>query len=260
MIPSVPGSSVHSSSSPNAANYGSAEFNTISIAKITAIRKVLELGYNVLFSDVDIAWNKNPVPFLPTDVDLVIQSNSGSNLFEIGSEANTGFYFLKSNSRSTTLLNETLHRTRGGPGLDDQIHFGNVLREWRVSGKAMFIMEGQTAPWVYNNDRPFTFRVLHPYRFQTGQVAQALFGKQVESPYDGKEQDIILVHANYMIGHTSKVNFFKSHGLWNVNDAKFKRNLRLWNLKKKTHAEKKNQRQNISSQSALQQLEPVCMV
>jgi hypothetical protein len=195
----------------------------------------------------------------PTDVDLVIQSNSGSNLFEIGSEANTGFYFLKSNSRSIALLNETIHRARGGPGLDDQIHFGNVLREWRVSGKAMFIVEGQTAPWVYNNERPFTFRVLHPYRFQTGQVAAALFGKQLEPPYDGKEQDIILVHANYMVGHTSKVNFFKSHGLWNVNDAKFKRNLRLWNLKKKTHAEKENQRQNITSQSALQQLEPVCV-
>jgi hypothetical protein len=249
-IPSISGSLIHPISTQNAENFRTTGFNAISIAKMIAVRVVLELGYNVLFSDVDIAWNENPVPFLPADVDLAIQSNSGTNVFPLNHEPNTGFYFLRSNDRSMALLDDTIDRARKDPSIDDQTHFGNALRDWRVSKKAIFIMEGMTAPWAYHGYRPFTFRLLRPYCFQSGQVASASYAQKVEPPQDGKEQNIILVHANYMVGHDTKVNFLKSHGLWNLNDQKFLSYLARLESKDKMNKEQQHQGQQISYELA----------
>jgi hypothetical protein len=250
---------IHPVSTEHAKNFRTAEFNAISIAKIIATRIVLELGYNVLFSDVDIAWKKNPMPFLSADVDLVIQSNSGENVFPLSHEANTGFYFLRSNDRSIALLDETINRALKGPSRDDQTHFGNALRDWRISKKAVFIMEGMTAPWVYHGYRPFTFRILHPYRFQSGKVARASYAQKVEPPHDGKEQDIIIVHANYMVGHNSKVRFLKSHDLWDLNDHRFLTYRALWKSKDKTNKKQQKQDRQIRDQSTLDTLAQVCV-
>ncbi len=258
-IPSISGSLIHPISTQKAENFRSAEFNAISIAKVIAARMVLELGYNVLFSDVDIAWKKNPVPFLPVDVDLVIQSNSGTNVFPLSDEPNTGFYFLRSNDRSMTLLDETIDRARKDPSIDDQTHFGNALRDWRVSKKAIFIMEGMAAPWVYHGHRSFTFRVLHPYWFQSGQVASAWYAQKIEPPHDGKEENIILVHANYIVGHDSKVSFLKSHDLWDLNDQRFQTYLARWKSKGKMNKLQQNQGRRVSYQSALDRLVYVCV-
>ena len=258
-IPSMSGSLIHAASSHNAQNFHSAGFNAISIAKIIAARIVLELGYNVLFSDVDTAWNKSPVSFLSADVDLTIQSNSGSNLSPSDDEPNTGFYFLKSNDRSMAFLDETIDRARKNPALDDQTHFGHVLRDWRTSRKAVFIMEGMPSPWVYHGYRPFTFRLLHPYLFQTGQVAKASYAQKVEPPYDGKEQNIILVHANYLVGHSSKVSFLKSHNLWNLNDQRFSTYLTQWNSKGIRDPQNENEDQQSSYQLALKELANMCI-
>jgi hypothetical protein len=258
-IPSISGSLIHPVSAEDAKNFRTAEFNAISIAKIVAARMVLESGYNVLFSDVDIAWKKSPVPFLPTDVDLAIQSNTGENVFSLEHEPNTGFYFLRSNDRSIALLNETIKRGREDPMIDDQTHFANALRDWRVSKKAMFLMEGMTAPWAYHGNRPLLFRLLHPYRFQTGQVAMAWYAHKVEPPLDSKEQDIIIVHANWMVGHDSKVQFLKSHDLWDLNDQKFLTYLALWKSMDKTNKTQQKQDRQISYQSALDTLAEVCV-
>jgi hypothetical protein len=258
-IPSISGSLLHPISTQNAENFRSAGFNAISIAKIIAARVMLELGYNVLFSDVDIAWKKNPVPFLSVDVDLVIQSNTGKKVFPLSDESNTGFYFIRSNDRSMALLDDTIDRARKDPSIDDQTHFGNALRNWRVSNKAIFLMEGMTTPWVYYEYRPFTFRLLNPYWFQTGQVASALYAQKVRLPHNVKEQDIVLVHANYMVGHSSKVHFLKSHDLWDLNDERFQTYLADWKSTNETNKEQQNQDRQISYQSALNGLKHVCV-
>ena len=250
-IPSISGSLIHPVSTENSENFRSPGFNAISIAKIIAARIVLELGYNILFSDVDIGWKKNPLSYLSSDVDLIIQSNSGTNLFLLKDEPNTGFYFLRSNDRSMALLDETIDRARLDPKIDDQTHFGDVLRDWRKSKKAFFIMEGTTAPWVYNDNRPFTFRILHPYLFQSGQVAS--FYRKLEPPNGGNDQDIVLIHANYMTGHHTKVDFLKSRHLWDLNDELFLTYLNRWKSNNS-----KNTKSSVSHQLALAQLTHIC--
>ena len=257
-IPSVSGSLIHPVSTGNTAKFRTGGFNQISIAKIIAARIVLELGYNVFFSDVDIGWKKNPLPYLSSDVDLVIQSNSGTNLFLLEDEPNTGFYFLKSNDRSIALLDETIDQSRMNPSLDDQTHFGNVLRNWRRTKKAFLIMEGMAVPSVNNDYRPFTFRILRPYLFQTGQVTSFL--QKIESKGDRKDEDVVILHANFMVGHHKKIKFLKSHQLWNLNDLKFRIFLIQWKLNNRKHKEEKSSKSSINYKLALEQLTLFCTV
>ena len=257
-IPSVSGSVIHRVSTENDQTFRSTEFNQISIAKMIATRIVLELGYNVLFSDVDIAWKKNPMPFLAADVDLTIQSNSGTNIFStIIGEPNTGFYFIKSNDRSMALLDHTIKRARDDPSLDDQSHFGSVLQEWHRSRKAIFMMEGMSTPWIYHGYRPFTFRLLHPYLFQTGQVA--FHPQKLDPPGDRKDQDIVLVHANFMVGHSSKVDFFKQHALWHLKDQQFIDYLVQWKSNNTTNKQQNDEHPQMNYQLALDTLSHVCV-
>ena len=255
-IPSISGSLIHPVSTENAESFRSPGFNAISIAKVIAARIVLELGYNILFSDVDIGWKKNPLSYLSSDVDLIIQSNSGTNLFLLKDEPNTGFYFLRSNDRSMALLDETIDRARMDSNIDDQTHFGDVLRDWRKSKKAFFIMEGTTAPWVYNDYRPFTFRILHPYLFQPGHVASDI--QNVQPPNDEIHQDIVLIHANYRVGHDNKVNFLKLHHFWNLNDQVFLTYLNRWKSNNFKDKQQKNRNSLINYKLALFQLTYLC--
>lgn len=258
-IPSIAGNLMHPISTGRAQKFRSAGFNAISIAKIIAVRIVLELGYNVLFSDVDIAWKKNPISFLSADVDLLIQSNSEKNIFLLDDEPNTGFYFLRSNDRSMALLDDTIDRASKDPRIDDQTHFANALRDWRLSKKAILIMEEKTPPWIYNSYRPFTFKVLDLYQFQNGKVAHKWYSKKITSPDNIKEQDIVLVHANFMFGHRSKKTFLKTHHLWDVNDKTFLGIYSRWKLKSRTKTEIQKQDGEINYQSALDTLRQVCV-
>jgi hypothetical protein len=65
------------------------EFNYISKMKLQAVRTILKLGYDVLFSDVDIGLLSDPLLHIPTDVDLSIQANEGTTSME-QQEPNTG--------------------------------------------------------------------------------------------------------------------------------------------------------------------------
>ena len=44
--------------------FRSAEFNVITATKKEAVHNILELGYNVLFSDTDVAMIRDPVPYM----------------------------------------------------------------------------------------------------------------------------------------------------------------------------------------------------
>ena len=69
-------------------------FNLIGCRKIEAVYGALKLGYDVIFSDVDIAWIRDPIDhvFIP-GVDYVHSSNNGCNkkwMFNDTMEGNTG--------------------------------------------------------------------------------------------------------------------------------------------------------------------------
>lgn len=61
-----------------ASGFGGINFNLISCRKIEAVYGALELGYDVIFSDVDIAIIRDPIKFLfYPDIDYVHSQNIG---------------------------------------------------------------------------------------------------------------------------------------------------------------------------------------
>ena len=51
----------------DAKRYGDATFGAIMLAKVLCVHLVNDLGYDLLFQDVDVIWYKNPFDFFRSD-------------------------------------------------------------------------------------------------------------------------------------------------------------------------------------------------
>jgi hypothetical protein len=87
------------------ATFGGGQFNLIGCRKIEAVAAALALGYDVIFSDVDIVIMRDPLKYLFFNgIDYVHSQNlhCGSKVkwrFEQKErDGNTGFYAVKSNN------------------------------------------------------------------------------------------------------------------------------------------------------------------
>eukprot|EP01036_Dinobryon_divergens_P028204 gene28204-37108_t len=90
--------------------FRSKQFNLITARKKEAVHDILKLGYNVLFSDTDVAMIRDPLPYmLWENVDYVHSLNYWCNVGEKWDfhkskvEGNTGFYFVRSNNNTVQL-------------------------------------------------------------------------------------------------------------------------------------------------------------
>ena len=61
---------------------------------------------NFLFSELDVFWSKNPLPFIPVDVDLAISAHSYSE------ESNLGFWFSRATEKTRLLYRKATFATR----------------------------------------------------------------------------------------------------------------------------------------------------
>jgi Nucleotide-diphospho-sugar transferase len=115
--------------------FRSKQFNLITARKKEAVHDILVLGYDVLFSDTDVAIVRNPLPYLIwRNVDYVHSLNAWCQEKETWDfrrskeEGNTGFYFVRSNNRTIKLWADAYAAMPKFPGLDDQAVFWNVIR------------------------------------------------------------------------------------------------------------------------------------
>jgi len=87
-----------------AKRYGDSIFNAIMMAKVYCVHLVLSCGYNVLFQDVDVIWNKNPVSFLESkelqEWDMMFQDDGSRQSRFAPYSPNSGFYFVRNNQKT----------------------------------------------------------------------------------------------------------------------------------------------------------------
>ncbi len=57
------GSRFNASAGSNTSNFMAGEFNTILHMTVKCIHGILSEGYNVFFTDVDVAWLRDPIPY-----------------------------------------------------------------------------------------------------------------------------------------------------------------------------------------------------
>lgn len=92
----------------------------------------LRLGYDVIFSDVDIALVSDPIRYLFYEgVDYVHSSNEGCQRkwhFNMTMEGNTGFYSIKSNPKTIRTMDLAFKACSQTTKYDDQTMFWLILR------------------------------------------------------------------------------------------------------------------------------------
>ena len=91
----------HYSTFNEALNYHSDDFKRTVRIKIKIVTAALMLGFQTLFTAVDVVFLRDPVPFLPTNADLAIQDDMGSGL-------NSGFLLVRPTYGGVNLMQRTL--------------------------------------------------------------------------------------------------------------------------------------------------------
>ena len=138
------------------------------------LRKI-SLGYNLIYTDIDTVWMKDPRPFLTGNHDLWASLDGKSYYC-------TGFIACKASSKTISFLkkwNNTLSKSNqlNQPLFNKLIHNSSISHS------------------------PLSSRL-----FPSGN----LYFKGNKS-----NTDVVVIHNNYIIGHDQKVKRFKKYGLWN---------------------------------------------
>jgi len=95
--------------------YGDDTFGLMMMAKVISVQLVNELGYDLLFQDVDVVWYKDPVNYFSTlgpplaNFDVYFQDDGSRQERYAPYSANSGFYFVRSNDRTQLLFRRMLY-------------------------------------------------------------------------------------------------------------------------------------------------------
>jgi hypothetical protein len=84
------------------------------MAKVICVQMVSMLGFNFLFQDVDIVWYKHPLEYFENnqsigDFDIYFQDDGAHTQRYAPYAANSGFYYVKHNTRTQFFLTSLLH-------------------------------------------------------------------------------------------------------------------------------------------------------
>ena len=112
-------------------DFGTTAFRALTKLKSQQVLRILELGYSVLWSDVDIFWKRNPLPELLSsmgDAHIAIQSNAPP--VEAPSNGmrriNSGFYFARHSDATMAAFRQIVAHAQSTT-LSEQPSFYTVL-------------------------------------------------------------------------------------------------------------------------------------
>ncbi|XP_003567411.3 uncharacterized protein At4g15970 [Brachypodium distachyon] len=114
----------------SAAQFMSKEYLDLVWTKLSLQRRVLELGYNFLFTDTDMIVLRNPFRHITVHADMSVSCDSFSaTRAPLDNRVNTGFYYMKATNRSMELLRYWQAARTRFPGDHDQGVFYNIKHE-----------------------------------------------------------------------------------------------------------------------------------
>lgn len=205
-------------------------FQKLSLGKFTSVQEVIRKGYDVLFSDPDVAIIRDPLSrvILP-GVDYAHSVNvkcqfTSSWKFGVakGGEGNTGFYFLRSNPNTIKLYSTFLTQSVASPSdVDDQTLFWNYLfrlhRSTINSEGAPLRIEPQNSCDVPVVNKKLTSVYSCPLDFC--EFASGILGSDralnlTMAKLLQQQKDLFTAHANFMIGNAKKQERLSALGFW----------------------------------------------
>ncbi|KAL1546524.1 hypothetical protein AAHA92_23110 [Salvia divinorum] len=95
--------------------------------------QVLNKGYSFIFTDIDILWLRNPFTRLVTNADESMDLQISTDEFDDDASStririNTGFYFIKSNNKTTSLFQRWYDTRTNSGGVKEQDVLQNLVR------------------------------------------------------------------------------------------------------------------------------------
>ncbi|KAH7301403.1 hypothetical protein KP509_23G024300 [Ceratopteris richardii] len=190
--------------------FGSQGFCNFTSRRPRHLLSVLELGYSVLYNDVDMVWVKDPFPYFKEHYDIyftddmnVVKGDGHSQ--EVAALDRDGLTYI-----CTCML--FIRPTTGGK---------LIIKEW--------IKEIEAQQWSASNranDQPAFNRALN----KTSSSVKGYLLPQVAFPCGGlyfgnggwrtkTEGRHAIIHNNYIVGFDSKLKRFREFGLWYVDDG-----------------------------------------
>ena len=166
--------------------YNSKEYNNLVSTRPSHILRHLDQNKNVLYTDMDIVWLKNPLNHLEKCIDFVAQIDNDSWCGYTPYYC-TGFMAFRPTSSSKRLVSRWNQILQQYPQLDQPV-FNHVVKELNTNIKHLglntrLFPNGKQFFELYNNDQ---------------------------------KKDVVVVHNNYIIGKDKKIERFKREDLWRV--------------------------------------------
>lgn len=176
--------------------YGDLVFNKMMWLKIAPLYVVARLGYNILFQDADNVWFKNPFPMLRSMPEDTLWMDDGARTERFSPLfANTGFYYIRNNKRTSLLLQDFL--------------FSYNVISTTASHQEVIIQRTIDHIGRY----ALSFRLLEKENFPSGAVYHKDKQTLMKEIRSGSHVPFVF-HMCWTAGKEDKIKYFKELGWW----------------------------------------------
>ncbi|XP_039034794.1 beta-arabinofuranosyltransferase RAY1-like [Hibiscus syriacus] len=198
----------------NDCHFGTKCFQRVTKVKSRLVLKILKLGYNVLLSDVDVYWFRNPLPMLSSfgPATLAAQSDEYNQTGPINlpRRLNSGFYFSRADAPTIAAM-EKVVRHAATSGLSEQPSFYETL-----CGEGGSSREGDNR--CVEPETSLTVHFLDRNLFPNGAYMGLWEREDVKSAC--KKQGCLVLHNNWISGRVKKLERQVRSGLWEYDIAR----------------------------------------
>jgi hypothetical protein len=223
-----------------AEQYGDEVYSKIMLSKVYCVHLISQLGYDLLFQDVDIVWYKNPLPFFYIDLpdknsfyakewDMIFQDDGARHLFFAPYSANTGFYFVRNNRKTQYFFNQLLmtgdlilstgsHQSTLIVLLSEQASlYGLKIKTWN--------READEFPggFSYHQRKDWMKKLVLSKNSTEGKGLVEIVGDKVDAV------DPYIFHMSWTLNKDNKLKYFEQMGEWYVKDECNKSNDKFQN-------------------------------
>ncbi|KAL7125748.1 hypothetical protein ABFS83_14G137400 [Erythranthe nasuta] len=189
--------------------FGSQGFFNFTARRPRHLLQILELGYNVMYNDVDMVWLSDPFPYLKGEHDVYFMDDMAfvkplDHSHELPPPGKKGrtyicscFIYLRPTSGANLLMKKWIEELQDQP--------------WSRAKKAN---DQPGFNWALNKTAGQVDVYLLPQKaFPTG----GLYFKNKTWVQETKGMHVV-IHNNYIIGFEKKTKRFKDYGLWLADD------------------------------------------
>ncbi|KAH9318555.1 hypothetical protein KI387_020324 [Taxus chinensis] len=192
----------------NDCHFGTKCFQRVTKVKSRIVLQILRLGYHVIFSDVDVYWFKNPLPYLKSFGPGVLAAQSDeyneTEPLNLPRRLNSGFYFAHPDHATIVAFDKIVKHAAVSDMSEQPSFYDTLCGEGGVYRVGDYLcIEPETNLTVHFLDRN---------KFPNGAFHDLWEKDNVDDSC--KTQGCIILHNNWISGRKRKLERQVSSGLW----------------------------------------------